>query len=568
MPKTSRPCGPAAKDRILSGNAFQDLRYGMRKLLYATPLYRYTLVGRAPQDLAVVPPDAWPGNAERGSAISAGEFSFLGETVRSGKHAWHPVGLSDAWLAELHGFDWLRDLRAVGGDAARRKARDLLGDWIERQSSWQEIAWRPDVLATRLHSWLGQHDFFCASADDLYRRRYLATIARQSKHLARVLPGGVEGAGLIRAAKGLVAAGVALPNNDSAIRQGLKILERAVNRQIRPDGGHVSRNPQTQEMVLRDLVDVRSALLASGGDIPSFLLAAIDRAAPFLRMLRHNDGGLALFNGSGENENWLIDMLLTQADARGRPPARAPHSGFERLVANRTVLMLDTGVPPQAGLDTTAHAGTLSMEVSIGKERLITNCGARPGNRDPWASVQRSTAAHSTMVIDDTNSSEILADTTFGRRPTEVTAARKEDDGSHWVSARQDGYVPIFGLIHERRVYMAANGEDIRGEDGLLRANATGSARPARGFALRFHLHPTVQASLVQNGSAVLLRLPSGAGWRLIAEGGTLSLAESVYLGNANEVRRTEQVVVSGTLDSNKMAAQVKWALKKVRKKP
>ncbi|CAN0557137.1 unnamed protein product, partial [Laminaria digitata] len=311
--------------------------------------------------------------------------------------------------------DWLRDLRAVGGDAARRRARDLVGDWIERQTSWQEIAWRPDVLATRLYAWLGQHDFFCASADDVYRRRYIATIARQTKHLSRVLPGGVEGAGLIRASKGLIAAGAALGDNDGAIRQGLRILERAVDRQIRPDGGHISRNPQIQETVLRDLVDVRSALLASETDIPSFLLAAIDRAAPFLRMLRHNDGGLALFNGSGEGEDWLIDMLLSQADARGRAPARAPHSGFERLVANRTVVLVDTGTPPQAGLDTTAHAGALSLEVSIGKERLITNCGARPGNRDPWASVQRSTAAHSTKVVDDRNSAEILPDGSCGR---------------------------------------------------------------------------------------------------------------------------------------------------------
>lgn len=552
----------------MSGNVFQEFRYGVGKLLYATPIYRYTLVGRAPTELVVVPPDAWPGNAERGSAISAGELSFLGETVRGGKHAWHPVGMSDAWLAELHGFDWLRDLRAVGGDAARRRARDLVGDWMERQTSWQEIAWRPDVLATRLYAWLGQHDFFCASADDVYRRRYIAAIARQTKHLSRVLPGGVEGAGLIRAAKGLIAAGAALGDNDGAIRQGLRILERAVDRQIRPDGGHISRNPQTQEMVLRDLVDVRSALLASETDIPSFLLAAIDRAAPFLRMLRHNDGGLALFNGSDEGEDWLIDMLLSQADARGRAPARAPHSGFERLVANRTVVLVDTGAPPQAGLDTTAHAGSLSLEVSIGKERLITNCGARPGNRDPWASVQRSTAAHSTMVVDDTNSAEILPDGTFGRRPHDVTSERSEDDGNHWINASHDGYLPVFGLSHERRIYLAADGDDIRGEDALSRAGGSGgNIRPARGFALRFHLHPTVQASLVQNGSAVLLRLPSGTGWRLIAEGGTLSLAESVYLGTPDDVRRTEQVVVSGTLESGVDAARVKWALKKVPKK-
>ena len=85
----------------MSGNVFQDLRYGVGKLLYASPVYRYTLIGRAPHELAVVPPDSWPGNAERGTAISAGELSFLGETVRGGKHAWRPVGMSDAWLAVL-----------------------------------------------------------------------------------------------------------------------------------------------------------------------------------------------------------------------------------------------------------------------------------------------------------------------------------------------------------------------------------------------------------------------------------------------------------------------------------
>lgn len=550
----------------MSGNLFQDLRYGMGKLLYASPIYRYTLVARTPADLATIPPDAWPGNAERGAAISAGELSFLGETVRGGDMTWQPVGMSDAWLAELHGFDWLRDLRAVGGDAARRRARDLVADWMERQTGWNEVAWRPDVMATRLHAWLGHHDFFCASAEDDYRHRYLASIARQAKHLARVLPAGAEGAGLIRAAKGLIAVGVALPGNEAATRQGLKQLERAVERQIRADGGHISRDPQTQAAVLRDLVDVRSALLAAETDIPSFLLAAIDRASPFLRMLRHNDGGLALFNGAGEGEDWLIDMLLAQADARGRAPARAPHSGFERMVANRTVVLLDTGAPPQAGLDTSAHAGTLSMEISIGKERLITNCGARPGNREPWATVQRSTAAHSTLVVDDTNSSEILPDGTFGRRPVQVGTERDEDDGNHWVTAQHDGYVPVFGLTHERRVYLAADGDDIRGEDVLSRSGST-PPRVGRGFALRFHLHPAVQASLVQNGSAVLLRLPSGAGWRLIAEGGTLSLAESIYLGTPDDVRRTEQVVVSGTLDSDVIAARVKWALKKVPKK-
>lgn len=542
--------------------------YSVSKLLYATPVYRYTLISRTPRDLILVPPDAWPGSADCGAAIVNGEFSFIGQTVRGGLRAWRPGGMSEAWLAELHGFDWLRDLRALGGDSARRQARDLVGDWLVRQSNWHEVAWRPDVLGSRLFAWLGQHDFFCASAEDAYRQNYLASLARQAKHLSRVLPRGTDGAGLILAAKGLVAAGLSLPGHDAWIAQGLRLLERACAQQILADGGHISRNPAIQTQVLRHLVDTRSTLLAAQREVPAFLMAAIDRTAPFLRMLRHNDGGLALFNGGNEGHGWLIDMLLAQADSRGRPLTSAPHSGFERIVANRTIVLMDTGVPAPGQADASAHASTLAIEISIGRERIIVNCGARPGAREPWTQVQRSTAAHSTMIVDDTNSSDVLATSKAGRRPGNVAIDRNDENGNIWLSASHDGYGPLFGVTHQRRLYIDASGEDIRGEDSMVLEGD--GKRPPRGYALRFHLHPSVQASLVQNGSAVLLRPPSGVGWRLVAEGGTVSLAESVYLGGNDEIRRSEQIVVSGVFDppdGDGAIARVKWALKKVPKK-
>ena len=551
----------------MSVAALNNWHYNVSKLFYATPVYRYTLVGRAPRDLVLVPPDAWPGSADCGAAIVGGEFSFFGETVRGGLRAWRPGGMSEAWLAELHGFDWLRDLRALGGDNARRQARDLVGDWLVRQSNWHEVAWRPDVLGSRLFAWLGQHDFFCASADDTYRQDYLTSLVRQAKHLSRVLPRGAQGAGLILAAKGLVAAGLSLPGHSAWITQGLRLLERACAQQILADGGHISRNPAVQTQVLRHLVDTRSALLAAQREVPDFLMAAIDRTAPFLRMLRHNDGGLALFNGANEGPGWLIDTLLAQADSRGRPLTSAPHSGFERVVANRTIVLLDTGSPVKGSAETNIHASTLATEISIGRERIIVNCGARPGAREPWTQVQRSTAAHSTMVVDDTNSSEVLASGKAGRRPRHIAIDRNDESGNVWLNTSHDGYGPLFGVSHQRRLYIDASGEDIRGEDSILQEGD--AKRPPRGYALRFHLHPSVQASLVQNGNAVLLRPPSGIGWRLMAEGGTVSLAESVYLGSNDEIRRSEQIVVSGVFDPpdhDGAIARVKWALQKVLK--
>ena len=134
-----------------------------------------------------------------------------------------------------------------------------------------------------------------------------------------------------------------------------------------------------------------------------------------------------------------------------------------------------------------------------------------------------------------------------------VEAQRQEANGAHWLEASHDGWKKLFGAVHRRRLYMAESGEDVRGEDVV-------EAPTPQPFTLRFHLHPDVKASLQQDGEAVLLRLRSGGGWRLRADGARLSLEESIYLGG-HQPRRTEQVVLTGYADGPQ---QVKWAISRV----
>ena len=268
---------------------------------------------------------------------------------------------------------------------------------------------------------------------------------------------------------------------------------------------------------------------------------------------------MALFNGADEGDTALIDRVLARADAKGRPPPSAPACRLSaRCRPARTLVLADTGVPARPGFDGDAHAGTLSFEMSHGRERLIVNCGAYQRSSADWRNVARATAAHSTLIVADTNSSELDAHGGLGRRPTHVPCERIEDGGSHWVSASHDGYQTVFGLTHARQLFLAADGEDLRGEDRLI-----GPA--GRSFVIRFHLHPQVQASLIQDGDAALLRLPSGLGWRLRAQGAVMSLAESVYLGGG-EMRKAQQVVLDGHIGSS--GATVKWALRREAKKP
>jgi uncharacterized heparinase superfamily protein len=192
------------------------------------------------------------------------------------------------------------------------------------------------------------------------------------------------------------------------------------------------------------------------------------------------------------------------------------------------------------------------MELSIGRDRMIVNCGAFPAGPPEWRDAARATAAHSTLIIADHNSSELRQDG-LGRRPTDVKAQRQEANGAHWLEAHHDGWMKPFGAVHRRRLYVSESGEDIRGEDVV-------EAAQPQPFSLRFHLHPDVQASLQHDGEAVLLRLRSGGGWRLRADHARLALEESIYLGGA-EPRRTEQVVLHGLADGPQ---HVKWAISKV----
>jgi len=531
----------------------RESTYWIARLWFRGLFYHRTLRGRRPQVLPLIPEENWPGSSDRGVGLVEGQFRFLNHTVEAGAALSRENDAGPAWQTQLHGFEWLRDMRAVGTEAARVQARQYVTDWVTANQNWHPLIWRPDVISNRLCSWLTHADFISAGADEKFAKTFLESIGRQVKHLRRVarfMPDGLE---RIETTKALIYVSLGLPGGARFMPRLVKNISKICDRQILPDGGHIDRSPQAQLAALRNLIDVRSILKISSLDIPASLQRAIDRATPMLRFYRHGDGGFALFNGANEGEAWLIDVVLAKAGARGKPLTSAIHTGFERLAANRTLLISDTGTPSNTMRGT--HAGSLSFEISVGKQRIIVNCGAYAGRDETWRLAQRATAAHSTLVAEDRNSTEIRPDGTMGKTVANVWCERMEADGNIWLDIRQDGYTRSLGVLHRRRIYLNASGTDVRGEDTL---EGEGDHK----FAIRFHLHPSVKASLVKDGASILLRLPDKSGWRMRCSGGVASLQESIYLGDGQETRRTEQIVISGA--STQGSALVKWALSRL----
>jgi uncharacterized heparinase superfamily protein len=509
--------------------------------------------------------DLWPGDAARGARLLRGEFEAMG-TVRplapDSAEDWGPMAGSSAWRAAAHGFVWLRDLRALGTDAARLRGRALAADWLAL-GSHDALADAPEVAGARISAWLGHWDFLAATAEDQFRRQLMQRMAQDARGLVASLPAEALHRGALVALKGGMAAAVAL-EEETWLARCVRFLPQELERQFHPDGGHVERSPAQQLAALQDLIEIRNLLQGSGVEAPPLLAVVLDRAAPALRLLRHADGGLAMFNGTREEPAAIIDLALTQSQARGRAPNALPETGFQRLAASRTLVLVECGAPPAArrdaapgglprGADRQAHAGTLSFEMSVGKDRLIVNCGAAPAAEGEWRDALRATAAHSTLVLADTNSSELKPEG-LGRRVETVEADRQEANGAQWLEASHDGWVRQFGLRHRRRLYLSESGDDLRGEDVL----ETERDVTIPGFVVRFHLHPGVVASLQQDELGVLLRLPSGVGWRLRVKQARVAIEESIFMGA--EPRRSQQVALYAEAD----ATSLQWAIGRV----
>ena len=531
-------------------------------------LYRRLLGGPLADHIVFHPWDAQPRRLEDADSLLRGRFRFHGVTVDvpDGVSVFDLKPPSATWHEALHSFNWLPALSTAGGENARRLATNLIGQWVKRHAKYSEPVWSPHILARRMAHIFSHGRLVVLNSEPMWRSRLFVSLREQSRMLERICGEAPDGLPRLEAAAVLALSGICLDDSPRRMEAGLKRLEAEIERQVLADGGHVSRSPEALLSAYRHVIMVMEALSAIGEEPPHVLRNAHDRMAPMLRFFRHADGGLACFNGGTESDGRMIAGLLARDDIRGQPFQHARHSGYQRLSASRTLLLMDCGGVPPGPFALEAHAGFCAFELSSGSDRLIVNCGAGGLTHPSWNWALRATAAHSTLTLADTSSATILPAglprDLLGPRLTGgplAPASRRLETAQGWsIEAAHDAYAEAFGLRHERQVTLSPQGLMVTGRDRLV--PVSGKAAAGLGYAVRFHVHPDVRVSRLEGGG-MLLKLPGGEGWRFRAGGGHLEVEESVYLGGP-VVRRAEQLVISGTLKDS--PAEIAWVFEQI----
>ena len=465
------------------------------------------------------------------------------------------------------GFGWLRHLRAADSALTRANARALIDDWILLCKPSNALAWDTGITARRLMSWISQSPFVLEGADQEFYKRFVKSIRKQSDYLSKFIHECRSPERRLRACIALCYVALSTQASPRHLNRVSRQMGQELSRQILADGGHISRNPALLIELLADLLPLRQVYASQNIDPPQALLNAIDRIGPMLRLFRHTDGNLALFNGMGATPTDLVATLIAYQDALAHAMENAEPSGYQRLQSSQHVLIMDCGPVPAVAYSGFAHAGCLSFEYSDGPQRLIMNCGIPLQDNDDWRSAARLTQAHSTVVIGDHSSAAFAPKNSvdWPRLPPllsgaeQVLVVREHSEDGQTLKATHDGYRRIYGIDHQRIISLSEAGTLI-GEDHLLIHSANRAHKMDDEYHLRFHLHPALDVSPDPSIHQVTLRAPDNRSWVFISADAPISIEESIIFATPDGGRRSLQMVIRGRFRETSV---MRWELRK-----
>jgi uncharacterized heparinase superfamily protein len=529
--------------------------------------------GTQAEQLLLAPQDLRTADPSFATEIYNGHFGLAGSLVElSSQSPFEIAPPSEGWARELYGFGWLRHLRVAGSELSREQAKALLRDFLRLHKTVRGIAWQPEVVGRRVISWLSNSGVVLDASDPRSYETFLRALTAQLRYLSasyRDAPDGVPRLGALMA---LVYAGLCIAEQQAVVDRYLKPFCKEIDRQILLDGGHLSRSPAALVELLLDLLPLRQCFMARDRLPPKQLSDAIDRAMPMVRFFRLGDGTLARFNGTGATATDALATVLAYDDTGGAPLRAAPNSGYARMERERTLIVCDVAPAPALSVSTNAHAGCLAFEMSSGAHLIIVNCGAPSADHADWRMVARTTPAHSALIFEDassaifsggTNGSEPGADATLVGPPNVQAALEERAEGLE-LMASHEGYVARYGVSHSRLILLSSNGLFVGGEDRLAAPKGLkGEAQASGGgYAIRFHLHPSVRAAMAPDERSALLVLPNGESWTITANTPTIAVEESVFLADERGPRRTLQVVLTGGLEEER-EVRILWTIER-----
>ncbi len=463
----------------------------------------------------------------------------------------------------LHSFLWLTRLDRKD---SKDITKNIIKSWISFFFNYNSNTWQMETTAKRIIAWSSNTDLTLENSNKIYKENFFLSLVKQSNFLLKNISNLSSNSSKIICCSAIILSGIIFKENDSNYKTGIKELEKIVNNYFDENGFPKSRNPEDVFICIKYLIIIREWFREAQKPIPDFLNEIISKCGNCYALLSCSNKQFPLFNGATEINHKNYDIFLKNLKYKFTKK-NYEISNFIKIKKKKFEFFIDCGNPPPDNFANDYQAGCLSFELISNKQKIICNSGYGKYLSPKLTLLSRSTAAHSTLYINDKSScifqknkfiSELYGNLLLEKHKI-TNKSYTENKDFFSMSASHNGYEKEFGYIHTRSVKISKEKDKIYGEDQLKK---TKNCKYPLNYFVRFHVYPNTKIVKTKAGNSVLISLSTGEGWLLQSKSNNLEIEKNIFLGNKNKIINNESISISGNI--NEEIISIKWEIERI----
>ena len=469
---------------------------------------------------------------------------------------WKIKNINNKDYRKLNNFFWLY---SVNLKSSSKITQSIINNWIDLNTRYNRFNWETDILSKRIMSWLSNSSLTYENGSEHYKEKFNFIIRKQVTHLKNEIDRSLSIDNKIVGCAAIILTGLSY-KDDKFINYGLNLLRKIILYSFDDDNFPKTRNFRQLVFYLKYFVLIRELLKDSQSDIPEYLDEIIFYLGQNYNFFWQETKHIYLFNGSHENDYKEFDEYLLSHGYKFN--SQKNEIGNYVLMKNsKNSLMIDVGGPPERKFSYNYQSGVLSFELTYLQDKLICNSGYFQNPKHQLNKISKTTAAHSTLVINNSSISKFKIDKnglnsidkTFKVFDKKIVKEKKR----WFIEAKHDGYLKEYGALHQRTLEFLPENFLLNGFDKIIAIKLS----KKRNFEIRFHLYPGVKATRTIDGKTILIEV-GNSGWKFFCDNYFIDIETGLYFGKKNSYIENQNICIFGETDKN--IKEINWVLKKI----
>ncbi len=474
----------------------------------------------------------------------------------SAENLWENENINNENFRRLNNFYWFFTLDLKSSKSNTQK---IVSDWINKNYKYNSKSWEFDLISKRIISWLSNHSLTIDEADKDYLNIFNNMIQKQTNHLINEINNSKKINDKMIGCAAIILVGLCYKDKKKYLSYGLNLLKKISNSTLDNYGFTKSRSIKQLIFYLKYFILIREWFKEAKFEVPDLINESIFYLGQGYAFIWQNINSDILMNGNNISNNIEFDQYLKRFSYKFKNENKE-FGGYAVLNNKKISIVMDIGAPPSSKFSSEYQSGVLSFEIISNGKKLISNCGYYEGKNEKLTKLSKSTATHSTLVIDDNSSCKFEKNKKKFLIKNGLKILKKNIifEKNYWkISASHDGYYKKYKAIHERDIEYFPDQFKLVGTDKIIIKKFNSNIK----FDIRFHLEPNIKLMKTQDNKTILIELED-EGWKFTCDNFNINIDNGFYFGNKNSYTQNQNIFISGITSSKN--ENITWELNKI----